>query len=412
MVSAYSTHPYVKWQLKNKEVPPFALNLQIKSDTSKNWKELVDLGIDIYKPDSAGFTPLHHALFHGNDEVSEYLLSISEIKKYPEINTGPFKLTIVDYAIFRKASSDSTIKLLEQKRRIERAPSPWCRAIERMRFDSNGLSSLMKCASFPQKEVPQMIHSSIKTNNLGPLKLLYEAFPYAMAADYPSSWLALKFACLEGSRETVESILKAHWKSDLFITHRRFSKHLSKEEQLIKLKVLEEEFPFRNVPFLFYKKNIFPLHWALKSNNQELIAFLLNLGVYVHGKDEDGKTPLLIAAEKSLRSTQKIIYMMCNYDAEFFSLKKLSKPIEVSNKVIGIFLKRVVKADKMHHFLAFSNVHWRIKNFIEIEIIFEKLQLIDLTNLNKDVINIIKGKFIEVARPDKLVEEIQPIYQI
>ncbi|MBA2368369.1 MAG: ankyrin repeat domain-containing protein [Candidatus Protochlamydia sp.] len=427
MISSYSNHPYIKWQIENKEVSSAALRLQLELDTSENWKELVENGIDIYKQDRDGATPLHYALFHGNNDVSQYLISISKIKKYQVIKTGCFNLSIVDYAFFRKACSNTTLALIEGKRQAESAtPSPWCSAIIRMRADSTGLANLIECAPFPKREIPQIVKISLKTNNLKALKLLYDAHPYEMGKDYYLSRQALEFACAKGELHVAESILKGRWRFEIIKFSRGFNKALSKEEMDIKLKKAELEVPLQislAQELLVEQGNNYPLHYALQSNNQQLIDFLLNFKDerILHTIDFEGKTPLIIAAEKSLKSTQKIISKyICKGNYSGLSPKSLAKPIEAAGKnkkiFTEIFLKRVVKAyENSNTFLvslssnpyAFSKVDKFIAMEQIKENIFEKIQLLTIANLdnysqlfyfNKDVIHLIIDKIIKVEK--------------
>lgn len=285
----------------------------------------------------------------------------------------------------------------------ERTLFTWCRAIINW-DDRSELITLLKCATFPHEEVSQCVITSVKTNNLDALKLLYEALPYAIAMDNILSRRALKFACLDGNCEIVKSILKAHWKRELFQRKQHQWEDLPKEEIPNKLKKIEERYSF-TTPMLCYKKAIIPLHWALKSNNQELIDFLLEFSSDPNKVDKEGKTPLILAAERSLKSTRKIISWMRKHNC--FSVEKLSKPIEISNKLSEIFLKRIVKADEME-------APWRIYAFISVENFIEKLQLIELTNLNKDVIILIFKKFLQSEQLDKygFPSVLHSIYQV
>lgn len=352
MISGFN-HPYVRWQLNNEDVPPLALQLSVSEGSRAEWEQLIANGIDLYATDSNGATPLHYAIFEGNQALSYFLGTISKIARYKIIDTGLFRLSIVDYAIYRGAPTE-VITLLEKKRQSENIlPSPWCTAIERAWADRKGFETLLKCAPFPSSERRPIILTTLKFKDFESLKMLFDFVPHGKAAaDFWATRKALEMACTEGNCAVVESILKAMQRYDNEKYLRRFNLDAESRAETRKE---QEQMPLRASwrvqDLLVEESEDYPLHCALRSGNEQLIEYLLTSATGSWGvsilakKDAQGQTPLLIAAAKSLKSTHRIIakYEMSSW--KLLSLGELLKAVNVAfeqrNGLAGIFLRSI-----------------------------------------------------------------------
>jgi len=75
------------------------------------------------------------------------------------------------------------------------------------------------------------------------------------------------------------------------------------------------------------------LHWAVSSNNKELVEFLLNAGANVTLKDANGETP----TQWINKDTDQHIIELLNYNLEKISTEKISQPASMELMQHGLF---------------------------------------------------------------------------